>query len=74
MSLRERCMEFIEADSTDVDDLVAFVTTEVGRAADHRLEEAIPVALYFRTVEDRLHFVTEILMAKPNMVSKRWPR
>jgi hypothetical protein len=80
MSLKDRCKQFIadakrdETQNTLADALVAFVTTEIGRAADERFEDSVPLALYFATVEDREVFVKAINDAKPGMISKRWPR
>ena len=82
MSLRDRCKEFYQQQRRDamlrqgspVDDLVSFVTCEIGRASEEKLEDNIPLALYFTTPEDRDEFVALILEAKPGMISKRWPR
>jgi hypothetical protein len=82
MSLRDRCKEFYQQQRRDamlrqgspVDDIVAFVTTEIGRAADERFEDSVPLALFFHNVEDREEFVDVIIDAKPGMISKRWPR
>jgi hypothetical protein len=78
MSLRDRCNQFLQTRERgmlpDPDDLAAFVTTEIGRAADRRFEDSVPVALYFSTVEDREEFVAAVMAAKPGMISRRWPR
>ena len=82
MSLRDRCKEFYQQQRRDamlrqgspVDDLVSFVTCEIGRASEEKLEDNTPLALYFTTPEDREEFVALILEAKPCRISKRWPR
>lgn len=82
MSLRDRCKEFYQQQRRDamlrqgspVDDLVSFVTCEIGRVSEEKLEDSIPLALYFTTPKDREEFVALILEAKPGMISKRWPR
>jgi hypothetical protein len=55
------------------EDLLAFVVTEIGRTADERFEDSIPMALFFRTPIDREEFLAAIMEAKPGMISKRWP-
>jgi hypothetical protein len=55
-------------------DLEAFVVTEIGRAADKRLENSLPLALYFPTPKDRDEFVAAVMEAKPGMISRKWPR
>lgn len=79
--LRDRCKTFLNKLQTDamlrqgspVDDLMAFVIAETGRAADPRLEETLPLCLYFGTVEERDEFVGLVQQANPGMVMKRMP-
>jgi hypothetical protein len=75
MSLKDRCEEFLHEmpPIASVDDLVAFVTTEIGRASHDKFDNSVPLALYFNKVEDRDEFVDLILAAKPGLISKRWP-
>ncbi|MGE0408719.1 MAG: hypothetical protein AB7P23_05580 [Amphiplicatus sp.] len=54
-----------------VEDLMAFVISEVGRAADDRLEETLPLCLYFSTPEERDEFVSMVVSVKPNMRAKK---
>lgn len=83
MTLHDRCREFLDgmidpgsfepiADS-DVEKLVAFVASEIGRAADERFEDTVPLCLYFGNEADRREFIDAVQMAKPGMISKRWP-
>jgi hypothetical protein len=74
MTLRVRCREFCEGTQFDVDDLVALVLSEIGRAADERLDDSVPLCLYFKNKEEREEFVAAIIDLKPRMISKRWPR
>ena len=80
-SLRDRCREFLAKAQRDaimrqgspVDDLMAFVVAETGRSADLRLEETLPLCLYFATNADRDEFIAAVREAKPGMVMKRMP-
>ena len=80
-ALRDRCQEFlakaqhdaIMRQSSPVDDLMAFVIAETGRSADHRLEEMLPLCLYFSSAVDRDEFIAAVREAKPGMVMKRMP-
>lgn len=82
MSLRERCKAMYQQMGRDamlrqgdpVEDLVAFVISEVGRAADDRLDESYPLCLYFSDEQDRREFVEAVHVAKPNMLPRVWPR
>jgi hypothetical protein len=79
MSLRERCRAFYQKSQMDgmlrqgspVDDLVAFVMSERGRAADKSLEESLALVLYFADDKDREEFMQMVLAAKPNMRAKK---
>lgn len=79
MSLRERCKAHYQKAQRDailrqgdpVENLMAFVVSEVGRAADNSLEETLPLCLYFETKKDRDDFVAIILETKPNMRAKK---
>jgi len=82
MSLKDRCMDFVHRvnmnamlrQSSPVDDLVDFVRSEIGRAADEVLEGSEPLVLYFAEDKDRKEFVDAVLSAKPGMISRQWPR
>jgi len=56
-----------------VDELMAFVIAETGRAADARLEETLPLCLYFTDEADRDEFVAAVQEIKPNMVMRKLP-
>lgn len=79
MTLRERCKNFlgvmqrnqIMRQGSPVDDLLEFVVSEQGRAADKSLEETLPLVLYFGTEEDREEFVQLVMAAKPGMRAKK---
>ena len=81
LNLRERCKAFYQQmgvngmlrQGSPVDDLTAFVVSEIGRAADSRLEDTLPLCLYFGTEEDRAEFLEVVHAAKPGMVAKHWP-
>lgn len=80
-ALRDRCRELYGRMSRDamlrqgdpVETLVAFVTSEIGRSADKRLDASLPLCLYFATAEDRREFVDLVRKAKPGMVMKEMP-
>ena len=79
--LRDRCKEMVGKMQRNailrvgspVDDLTAFVVSEIGRAATSKLEDSLPLCLYFGSKEDREEFVALVHEAKPNMIAKRWP-
>lgn len=79
--LRARCKQFNERltrnailrQGSPVDDLVAFVVSETGRAADPSLKETLPLCLYFVSEKDRDEFVALIRDVKPFMVTKKMP-
>ena len=81
MTLRDRCRAVYQKMQTDavlqrgdpVEYLVEFVTSEVGRAADESLRDALSLVLYFRDEADREEFTAAILRAKPGIVTKRVP-
>jgi hypothetical protein len=80
MSLHNRCTQWIKAQQDDpgisremVQDLADFVRTEIGRAADLRLEDAAPLVLYFTTEQDRAEFLAAVHEAKPGMIARKWP-
>lgn len=80
-AFRERCKEFLSQlqrngmlrQGSPVDDLMAFVIAETGRSADHALEDALPLCLYFTTEEDREEFIAMVREAKPHMMQKSLP-
>lgn len=79
MGLRDRCKAHLQKASLDailrqndpVEELMAFVISEIGRAADDKLEETLPLCLYFASKEDRDDFVALMRRAKPNMRTKK---
>lgn len=81
MTLRERCKEYIQKAAQDamlrqgspVDNLAAFVQSEMGRSADAGLEDTRSLILYFGTEEDRAEFKAMVLEAKPGMYAKEIP-
>lgn len=80
-TLRDRCKAFYQKAQRDamlrqnspVDELLNFVVSEIGRAADSRLESSLPLCLYFNTEEDRAEFVAAVHEAKPGMIARKWP-
>jgi len=76
MTLRKRCQQFLAGMTYDRNaaDLEAFVISELGRAADTKLESTVPLCLYFGSEKDREEFVAAVHEAKPGMIAKRWPR
>lgn len=81
MTLRDRCKAILDKMARDgmlrqnspVDTLIEFVISEQGRAADSRLEEALPLCLYFETNEERDEFIVLIHKAKPGMTMRKVP-
>jgi hypothetical protein len=76
VTLRERCRQFLDRTAfvkpqPRAEELEAFVVAETGRTADTRLEDSLPLAIYFRTKEDREEFVAAVLSVNPNMVMRR---
>jgi hypothetical protein len=81
VTLRQRCGRFpvtlreneMLRQGSPVDDLMAFVVAETGRTADLKLEEALPLCLYFADDADREGFIADVREAKPNMIMKKLP-
>ena len=81
MSLRDRCKAYYREmginamlrQGSPVDDLMAFIVSETGRAADDSLKETLPLCLYFETKEDREEFIELFQQAKPGLLVKRLP-
>ncbi len=81
MDLRERCKQFYQElnrnamlrQGSPVDDIMAFVIAEKGRAADASLEDTLPLCLYFGSADDRNDFMAVVGEVKPNMVMKKTP-
>lgn len=81
MTLRDRCKEMIGTlqrnamlrQGSPVDDLMAFVQSEHGRAADPSPEDMRPVILYFGSDQDRDEFMATVREVKPGMVAKPIP-
>lgn len=74
-TLRSRCAAFLglisHHDLSVVDNLVAFVVAETGRSADARLDQSLPLCLYFSTKADREEFIQIYHEAKPHAVVKK---
>lgn len=81
MGLRDRCKEMYQKMGRDamlrqgspVDDLMAFVQSEVGRTADPSLEDAKSLILYFADEQGRDEMKAAVLNAKPGMYAKDIP-
>lgn len=81
MSLRDRCREMLGNMQSNailrvgspVDDLMAFVQSEIGRSADASLEETRPMILYFGSEQDRDEFMAIVREVKPGMLAKTIP-
>lgn len=81
MSLRDRCQEMYQTmtrnamlrQGSPVDDLMAFVQSEIGRTADPSLEDTRSLILYFANEEDRAGMKAVLLDAKPGMYAKDIP-
>ena len=79
--LRDRCKQMYQKMQTNamlrqgspVDDLMAFVIAETGRTADSRLDDALPLCLYFVSEQDREDFIALVRDVKPMMMTKRLP-
>ncbi len=72
MTMRDRCAAVL-SQAVTAEELAAFVVSEIGRAADERLEASLPLCLYFETKKDRAEFIAAVREAKPGMVAKTWP-
>lgn len=80
-TLRMRCAAFLSKlqldaimrDGSPVDDLIAFVIAETGRKADAKLDQALPLCLYFPTAADREEFIDAFLEAKPHWTARKLP-
>ena len=81
MPLKDRCEAMLDKLQRDrmlrqgspVDDLMAFVLAEVGRASESRFEEAMPLCIYFHTDKDRKEFIKIFRELKPTMMTKKVP-
>lgn len=81
MGLRDRCTEMYQKMGRDamlrqgspVDDLMAFVQSELGRSADEPLDDTKSLFLYFPTDADRAEFMALVMEAKPGMIAKAMP-
>ncbi len=79
MTLRDRCKKILDKLAMDamlrqnspVDTLLEFVVSEQGRTADSRLDEALPLCLYFATDADREEFIALVREAKPGMTWRK---
>ena len=80
-TLRERCKAMYQQmtrnailrQGSPVDDLLAFVVAENGRAADERLDPTLPLVVYFTNDADREEFIAAVREANPSFVMKRMP-
>lgn len=79
--LRDRCKAIVSKLQQDamlrqgnpVDTLLEFVIAEQGRTADHALDKALPLCLYFPTDADREEFIAMVREAKPDMIARKMP-
>jgi hypothetical protein len=69
-TLRSRCHNFLKKGYATTAELMEFVLSERGRAADTALKDSLPLICYFATEQDRAEFVALMHAAKPNMRSK----
>lgn len=77
-SLRDRCARLLDSlhpapSTSNIDSLVAFVVAETGRKADRRLEQSLPLVLYFTDDAARDEFIAAFHEAKPNVLVKKLP-
>lgn len=81
MGLRSRCKALYQKMQHDamfhqgspVDDLMAFVIAERGRAVDESLGETLPLCLFFGSDQEREECIELIHEIKPNTIAKRMP-
>jgi hypothetical protein len=57
-----------------LDDLISFVTCEIGRSADESFDDKTPLALYFNNEKDRQEFIDAVMTSRLDMIKKKWPR
>lgn len=80
-SFRDRCRAMVDQlarngmlrQSSPVDDLMAFVQSEIGRTADHGIEAAQSLILYFPTEADREKFMIAFREVNPTWMTKKIP-
>lgn len=78
-TLRSRCANFLlnqdpmTRKGSPLDDLIAFVIAETGRKADAKLDQSLPLCLYFPTAADREEFIDAFLEAKPHLTARKLP-
>lgn len=81
MGLRDSCKEMYQTmdrnailrQGSPVDDLMAFVQSEVGRAADPILADTKSLIIYFGNEQDRGDFLALVHEVKPGMYAKKIP-
>lgn len=81
MNFRDRCKEFYQSQGRDamlrqgdpVQNIMAFVQSEIGRTADPSLENTRSLILYFANEQDRAEMKAALLEAKPGMYAKDIP-
>lgn len=66
-------MDAMLRQGSPLDNLIAFVTAEYGRAADEMLDQSKPLVLYFGSDADRDEFIAMVREAKPGMMTKKLP-
>jgi hypothetical protein len=66
-------LDRLRSAAAPIDDLMAFVNAEKGRAADDSLKDTLPVILYFGSEADREGFMALAHEALPGMTAKRMP-
>lgn len=81
MSFQDRCKEFYQSQGRNamlrqgdpVQAIMAFVQSEIGRTADHSLEDSKSLILYFLNEADRAEFMAIVREMKPGMYAKDIP-
>lgn len=84
MTLRDRCQVILakisqggferlgkHVDVSPLDTLVDFVCAEVGRTADDKLDDTLPLVLYFGDEADREEFIAMVRDVKPTWTARK---
>jgi hypothetical protein len=81
IDLRDRCQKMYQKMRYDammrrgspVDDLMAFVISETGRASEHRFEKRFPLCLFFNDEQSRDEFIALWREDRPNVTIRKIP-
>ena len=75
--LRDRCAELHARmgviHDVSVDDLHAFVLSEIGRAASEKLADSSALVLFFASPEGADEVAKAIQEAMPGLIERKWP-